>query len=43
MPANWVHERLPRRSDCVFYQEGKGIFDFKPVAAEVPVVKSGKL
>ena len=34
MPANWVHVSGCRTgSDCVFYQEGKGRFDFKPVAA----------
>jgi len=37
MPANWVHVSGCRAgSDCVFYQEGKGKFDFKPVAAKVP-------
>jgi ChrR Cupin-like domain len=36
MPANWVHVSGCRSgSDCVFYQEGKGKFDFKP-SAEVP-------
>ena len=36
MPAGWVHVSGCRAgSDCVFYQEGKGKFDFKP-AAEVP-------
>jgi quercetin dioxygenase-like cupin family protein len=36
MPANWVHVSGCRAgSDCVFYQEGKGKFDFEP-AAEVP-------
>ena len=31
MPANWVHVSGCRAgSDCVFYQEGKGKFDFKP-------------
>ena len=35
MPANWVHVSGCRAgSDCVFYQEGKGRFDFK-AAAEV--------
>ena len=30
MPANWVHVSGCRRgSDCLFYQEGKGRFDFK--------------
>lgn len=33
MPANWVHVSGCRSgSDCVFYQEGKGKFDFKPAA-----------
>jgi quercetin dioxygenase-like cupin family protein len=32
MPANWVHVSGCRAgSDCVFYQDGKGRFDFKPV------------
>jgi len=36
MPPNWVHVSGCRPgSDCVFYQEGKGKFDFKP-AAEAP-------
>ena len=31
MPANWVHVSGCRpQSDCVFYQEGKGKFDFRP-------------
>jgi quercetin dioxygenase-like cupin family protein len=35
MPANWVHVSGCRSgSDCLFYQEGKGKFDFKPVAAK---------
>lgn len=35
MPANWVHVSGCRAgSDCMFYQEGEGKFDFKP-AAEV--------
>ena len=30
MPANWVHVSGCRSgSDCLFYQEGKGMFDFK--------------
>ena len=30
MPGNWVHVSGCRSgSDCVFYQEGKGKFDFK--------------
>jgi quercetin dioxygenase-like cupin family protein len=33
MPADWVHVSGCRAgSDCVFYQEGKGKFDFKAVA-----------
>jgi hypothetical protein len=33
MPANWVHvSGCQSGSDCVFYQEGKGKFDFKPSA-----------
>jgi quercetin dioxygenase-like cupin family protein len=33
MPANWPHVSGCRPgSDCVFYQEGKGKFDFQPVA-----------
>ncbi|MBZ5537546.1 MAG: DUF4437 domain-containing protein [Acidobacteriia bacterium] len=39
MPANWMHVSGCRAgSDCVFYQEGKGKFDFKP-AAGVPAGK----
>jgi hypothetical protein len=35
MPANWVHVSGCRAgSDCVFYQEGKGKFDFKAAAQE---------
>jgi quercetin dioxygenase-like cupin family protein len=42
MPANWVHVSGCRAgSDCVFYQEGKGKFDYKPVAAETPGAKPG--
>ena len=34
MPADWVHVSGCRPgSECVFYQEGKGKFDFKPAAA----------
>jgi quercetin dioxygenase-like cupin family protein len=34
MPADWVHVSGCRAgSDCVFYQEGKGKFDYKPIAA----------
>jgi len=33
MPGNWVHVSGCRSgADCVFYQEGKGKFDFKPAA-----------
>jgi hypothetical protein len=33
MPADWVHVSGCRAgSDCIFYQEGKGKFDFKPAA-----------
>jgi quercetin dioxygenase-like cupin family protein len=33
MPANWPHVSGCRAgSECVFYQEGKGKFDFNPVA-----------
>lgn len=33
MPANWPHVSGSRPgSECMFYQEGKGKFDFKPVA-----------
>jgi quercetin dioxygenase-like cupin family protein len=43
MPANWVHVSGCRAgSDCVFYQEGKGKFDFKPVAAEASGAKPGQ-
>ncbi len=36
MPADWVHVSGCRAgSECIFYQEGKGKFDFKP-AAEQP-------
>ena len=37
MPAGWVHVSGCRPgSECVFYQQGKGKFDFKPVAAPLP-------
>ena len=43
MPADWVHVSGCRPgSDCVFYQEGKGKFDFKSAAA-VPAGRSGHL
>ena len=37
MPANWVHVSGCRAgSECVFYQDGKGKFDFKPAAERSP-------
>jgi len=37
MPGNWLHVSGCRSgSDCVFYQEGKGKFDFMPAAAANP-------
>jgi hypothetical protein len=40
MPADWVHVSGCRAgSDCVFYQEGKGKFDFKPAAAKSSEMK----
>ena len=37
MPANWLHASGCRPgSDCVFYQEGKGKFDFVPAAVANP-------
>jgi len=34
LPAHWVHVSGCRAgSDCVLYQEGKGKFDYKPIAA----------
>ncbi len=34
MPGDWMHVSGCRTgTDCVFYQEGKGKFDFKPAAA----------
>jgi quercetin dioxygenase-like cupin family protein len=42
IPANVPHVSGCRPgSDCVFYHEGKGKFDFKPVTAKVPDKKSG--
>ena len=33
MPGDWVHVSGCRKgSECVFYQDGKGRFDFKPAA-----------
>ena len=40
MPGNWVHVSGCRAgSDCVFYQEGKGKFDFKPTETKPSEVK----
>lgn len=37
MPANWIHVSGCRAgSDCVFYQEGKGRFDFRPATESKP-------
>ena len=41
MPVDWVHVSGCRSgSDCVFYQEGKGKFDFKPAASKASDMKS---
>jgi hypothetical protein len=43
MPADWVHVSGCRAgADCLFYQEGKGRFDFKPVAAVASEAKRGR-
>src|ERR1700752_4269747 len=43
MPANWVHVSGCRPgSDCVFYQEGQGKFDFKPVEGKAPNMNPGR-
>lgn len=43
MPAGWVHVSGCRPgSDCVFYQEGKGKFDFKPAEAKHSEAMPGK-
>ena len=40
MPGNWVHVSGCRAgSECVFYQEGKGKFDFKPTQAKPAEMK----
>ena len=37
IPTNWVHVSGCRAgSDCVFYQEGNGKFDYKPAAEAHP-------
>ena len=43
MPSNWVHVSGCRAGkECVFYQEGKGKFDFKPVASTPSAAKVPK-
>jgi len=40
MPGNWVHVSGCRAgSECVFYQDGKGKFDFKPTQAKPSEMK----
>ena len=40
MPGNWLHVSGCRAgSDCVFYQEGKGKFDFKPTQTKPSEMK----
>ena len=35
MPGDWIHVSGCRAgTDCLFYQEGKGKFDFKPAAGQ---------
>lgn len=42
IPANWPHVSGCRAgSDCVFYHEGKGKFDFTPVRPKLLDKKSG--
>jgi hypothetical protein len=42
IPAGWAHVSGCRSgSDCVFYHEGKGKFDFKPVRPKILDQKSG--
>ena len=42
MPSDWVHVSGCRAGkECVFYQEGKGKFDFKP-ASSTPSAAKGK-
>jgi quercetin dioxygenase-like cupin family protein len=42
IPANSAHVSGCRPgSDCVFYHEGKGRFDFKPVTTQAPNKKPG--
>jgi hypothetical protein len=43
MPANWTHVSGCRPgSDCVFYQEGKGKFDFKPITDKAAKTNHGQ-
>lgn len=43
MPSNWVHVSGCRAGkECVFYQEGKGKFDYKPVASTPSDAKTNK-
>jgi hypothetical protein len=43
MPGDWAHVSGCRPgSDCVFYQEGKGKFDFRPSAATDSKAKPGR-
>jgi hypothetical protein len=40
MPGNWPHVSGCRAgSDCLFYQEGKGMFDFKPANTKTSEMK----
>ena len=42
MPSNWAHVSGCRAgSDCVFYQEGNGKFDFNPASAKASDAKPG--
>jgi quercetin dioxygenase-like cupin family protein len=43
MPPDWVHVSGCRAGkECVFYQEGKGKFDFKPVSTTPTAAKGRK-
>ena len=43
MPGNWLHVSGCRSgSDCVFYQDGKGKFDFKPAEGKASEMKPSK-
>jgi hypothetical protein len=42
MPAGWVHVSGCRSGgDCLFYQDGKGKFDFRPLTAQASDMKPG--